>query len=75
MLPTWLHPSRLNGSNSYLVRLGRVLHYTGIGLAAFFVFAAVDAALMPNGYPVWWLALAVAVALGGRALRYVLSDE
>lgn len=73
---SFLWPTTLNSDPGVLGRAGRVLHWTGLILAAPWVALGVGLAFQDNGWNNLGLALVgVPFALGGRGLRYILAGE
>jgi len=70
----WLWPRHLHTETTALIRLGRVLHRTGISLGVLVaLFAMLVFDDMSEGMKA--LTVAVAPALIGRAVRYILANE
>jgi hypothetical protein len=76
---SWLWPRHLNGNETALVRTVRVVHWIAVGFAVFgFTITIVSLVLSGETYPIAYITIVFmwfAVALLGRAFRYVLARE
>jgi hypothetical protein len=76
---SWLWPKHLNEQDSAVIRIARVIHWSFVGLAAF--FAVVSTYGMVQGgdtEPITYFAVLfmwVALAMIGRGIRYIIAKE
>ena len=73
-MPMWLFPQVTNPANGVVVRLGRAIHWIAVGFAGMGIILT-----MTKGrglsYVIAVVAMAFFLALLGRSVRYILSDE
>ncbi len=76
---SWLWPRKLNEDGTMLVRTGRLLHWSFVGLAILFATVSIVAAVQQQHVePVFYVTVILiwfGFALLGRGLRYLLARE
>ena len=76
---SWLWPRGLNEDATLAVRIGRLLHWSFVGLAILFATVSVVAAITQEvAEPVFYVTTILiwfGFALLGRGLRYLLARE
>ena len=75
----WLWPQKTNDQNNLIVRIGRLVHWVAIGLAAFGLMISFFGLVQAGARePIPYLAVGLmwlGLAMFGRGLRYVLARE
>lgn len=76
---SWLWPRGLNEEPSMTVRIGRLLHWSFVGVALLIATVSVVGAVQQNfAEPVFYVTVILiwfAFAMLGRGLRYLLARE
>lgn len=77
-IPNWLWPDDIDPVPGIGARLGRVIHWIAIAVAAPLALAAFTQLFRPDygsSYAIILGGCAIVFALGGRGLRYILGGE